>query len=71
MNCTKFFIIGHIHIIPILDAVPPKPVAAVERKGQCGIGKLDLMLKKNSKVTLKNKKHKENNPHPKKKLLHV
>ena len=70
-GCTKFFINRHIHKIPILDAVPPKPVAAVKEKGQRGIGKLDLVLQKSLKVTLKNKKHKEKNPHPKKKLLHV
>ena len=33
MDCTKFFINCRIHTISILNAVPPKPVAAVKRKG--------------------------------------
>ena len=32
MDCTKFFINRHIHTTSILNAVPPKPVAAVKRK---------------------------------------
>ena len=56
MDYTKLFINRHIHTIPILDAVLPKPVAAVKRKGTVWDWKAGLSASKKFKSDAKEQK---------------
>ena len=66
-----FFISRHIHTVPILDAVLPKPVAAVKRKGTVWDWKAGPSASKKFKSDAKEQKNKRKEFTSKKKLLHV